>query len=172
MSAPTPFDDTPSGDARFYAGLPTKHVAAGWLFQDAAGRVLLVQPAYKDSWEIPGGGVEEGESPGEAARRELREELGLDRQPGPLLCVDWRPAVDGTRSDALRFVFDGGVIDEDVTSSFELDPSELLGWEFVAPHELGHRLKPAMARRIRHCLGSASPMYLEDGRPLHGDEVS
>jgi hypothetical protein len=81
MSAPTPFDDTPSGDARFYAGLPTKHVAAGWLFQDAAGRVLLVQPAYKDSWEIPGGGVEEGESPGEAARRELRESSASTGSP-------------------------------------------------------------------------------------------
>jgi len=29
-------------------------------------------------WAVPGGGIEPGESPAEAARREVREELGLD----------------------------------------------------------------------------------------------
>jgi 8-oxo-dGTP pyrophosphatase MutT (NUDIX family) len=33
-------------------------------------------------WEIPAGAVDEGESPGEAAAREVREETGW--QPGPL----------------------------------------------------------------------------------------
>jgi 8-oxo-dGTP diphosphatase len=41
----------------------TPRVAAGVLFRDAVGRVLLVKPTYKDGWEIPGGYVEVGESP-------------------------------------------------------------------------------------------------------------
>jgi hypothetical protein len=40
------------------------YVAAGVLFFDAAGRILLVQPTYKDYWDIPGGYVETGETPG------------------------------------------------------------------------------------------------------------
>lgn len=41
---------------------------------DTAGRIALV----KNGWIFPGGAVETGESPGEAVRREVREETGLD----------------------------------------------------------------------------------------------
>ena len=56
--------------------------AVGALVQDAEGRILLVH-AYRyvtDSiqWEIPAGGVDEGESVLEAARREVREESGYE----------------------------------------------------------------------------------------------
>ena len=40
------------------ARMPRKRVSAGALFRDAAGRILVVEPTYKDSWEIPGGIVE------------------------------------------------------------------------------------------------------------------
>ena len=42
------------------------------------GRVLATQRgygAYKDWWEFPGGKVEDGETPGAALVREIREEL-------------------------------------------------------------------------------------------------
>lgn len=57
------------------------HVVAG-ILRDAHGRILLAQrPAGKHLaglWEFPGGKCEPGESPEEALRRELREEIGVE----------------------------------------------------------------------------------------------
>jgi len=42
------------------------------------GRLLAVRHSYRPGWAIPGGHVDRGESPAEAASRELAEELGID----------------------------------------------------------------------------------------------
>ncbi|GIF01578.1 NUDIX domain-containing protein [Paractinoplanes rishiriensis] len=71
----------PLPPADYYAALPKNITGAGLILYDEDGRVLLVQPAYRvDTWEIPGGGLEDGEDPWHAASREVKEELG----PTPL----------------------------------------------------------------------------------------
>jgi len=41
-------------------------------------RLLLIRNSYKSGETLPGGGIHRGESPREAARRELAEEVGLE----------------------------------------------------------------------------------------------
>lgn len=64
---------------------PRLRVVAAALF-DALGRVLIAErPAGKHMagwWEFPGGKVAPGETDAQALVRELREELGVDAQPG------------------------------------------------------------------------------------------
>lgn len=72
-------------------------VAAGVLA--SGGNVLLCRRAegarYALQWEFPGGKVEHGESPADALRRELSEELGITAQIGQLLWHEETAYPDG-----------------------------------------------------------------------------
>jgi 8-oxo-dGTP pyrophosphatase MutT (NUDIX family) len=67
---------------RFSRGL-TLGVRA--LVLDADGRVFLIKHTYVAGWQLPGGGVEAGETLLEALKRELREEGNIELAGPPKL---------------------------------------------------------------------------------------
>jgi 8-oxo-dGTP diphosphatase len=150
------------------ASLPRKRMGAGALCRDQAGRVLLVEPVYQDTWVVPGGVVEAGESPHAACRREVAEELGLDRPPGRILSVDWVPAESG-RTEALVILYDGGVLDSQEVAAIRLPADELASFAFLPPGEIGPLLRPGLARRIAaslDALAAGTVAALEWGHPV------
>jgi 8-oxo-dGTP pyrophosphatase MutT (NUDIX family) len=152
----------------FTATLPRKRMGAAVLFTDGAGRVLLVQPTYKQDWLLPGGSVEAGESPYEAAAREVEEELGLTVRPGRLLIVDWFPPRD-ERTEGVGFIYDGGVLDAVSTASIVVPPEELHGWAWCTPDEVAQRGSKLLARELdaaQRALAEGTTPYLEFGRPV------
>lgn len=67
------------------AALPRLTRTAGRvIIRDSEGRLLAVRYINEGYYKLPGGGVEEGESPCEAAVREAREEAGLALSPDAL----------------------------------------------------------------------------------------
>ncbi|MGH3614751.1 MAG: NUDIX domain-containing protein [Pseudonocardia sp.] len=140
----------------------TPRVAAGALFVDDEGRVLLLHPTYKDTWDIPGGYVERGESPASACEREVHEEIGLRRTANRLLAVDWAP--HKKEGDKLLFIFDCGVIGEDETN-IRLNEREVDLWQWTRADDLTSVLNGRLAPRIRTALANRSngAVYLEYG---------
>lgn len=130
-----------------------KRVAADVLITDQAGRVLLVDPTYKEGWDLPGGMVEANEPPRIAAERELREELGLTLTVGRLLVVEWVPP-HGPWDDQLVFIFDGGQLDDAAVANLRLTDEELAELRFVTPAEAKSLLKPRLWSQLDKSLAA------------------
>ncbi|GAA5117857.1 NUDIX hydrolase [Haloechinothrix salitolerans] len=141
-----PFDE-------YVAQLPRKRMAAGVLLRSVDGRILLVEPSYKPTWDIPGGSVDADEAPWATARRELREELGLDRPMNTVLVIDHEHAANGY-PEAMVWVFDGGILDD----SEHLHPTdeEIVSVGLYHLDEVSGKLKPALARRLSVAAGVAA----------------
>jgi 8-oxo-dGTP pyrophosphatase MutT (NUDIX family) len=136
-----------------------KRMGAGAVIRDERGRVLLVEPRYKRTWEVPGGSVEADESPRAACARELREELGLTIAIGRLLCLEWQGS-EPERSESLMFLYDGGVHTD--PSDIALADDELASYRFVEAEQLEVYLIERLARRVRAALGAlAEEVFVE-----------
>lgn len=57
---------------------PSFYVGAICVIERSDGALLLIRHSYKPAWGFPGGFLKRGESPHDAARRETREEVGVD----------------------------------------------------------------------------------------------
>lgn len=83
------------------------------MVEDAEGRILLcrlsIDEVDRDTWTLPGGGLDFGEDPEAGALRELEEETGLHGRVAALLGVESRVyGPDAARSaplHSLRIVY-------------------------------------------------------------------
>lgn len=143
--------------------LGRKRVAAGALLLNPEQRILLVNPTYKPQWEIPGGMVEEAESPLAACQREVLEEIGVAITPGPLLSIGYLR--NRGRGDALRFVFWGGILDEIAISQIRLPVDELSEYRFVTLAEASQLLLPTLHAQVAEAIQNlqrAQQVYWEE----------
>lgn len=148
------------------ARLPAKRVAAAALIRDRTGRVLFLDPTYKQDWVLPGGVVEAQEDPLSGCARELLEELSLERVPGRLLVVDWMP-LHGVWGDSLQFIFDGGLLEPEHLAELTLQVEEVRSAQFVTPAQAQPHIRPSMFRRLGAALDAVEAghtHYLRYGR--------
>ncbi|WP_083734067.1 NUDIX hydrolase [Sphingopyxis sp. KK2] len=120
-----------------------KRPAARLLVTDPAGRLLLFRFTPADRapfWCTPGGAVDPGETFEEAARRELREETGIDADPGPVVAVRHVRFVTlkGVDVDAEERYFEIGVerAEIDTGGHTDLERRVMLDHRWWTPDEL------------------------------------
>ncbi len=114
------------------------------------------QPPAQDTWALPGGLMELGETAEEAIVREVREECGIDIRPGPVLGLfepiqrdpDGRVRYQFVVIDFLAYYVSGMLSVGD-------DAAEA---RWVAPDELDQYALTQIARdMIRRALGQVEP---------------
>ncbi len=145
---------------------PRRRITAGALFFDQQGRLLIVRPTYREDgcWLIPGGIVEEDESPLQGCLREVHEELGVNLPLQALLCVEYQ-SLQPTRPQSVHFIFHGGVLHPREVDRIRLPADELAEFRFCAWHEARQMLCRRLADRLIFALRALEEhrvIYLED----------
>jgi 8-oxo-dGTP diphosphatase len=103
--------------------VPKHIVAVSAYVRNEMGEVLLVKTHWRsDTWELPGGQVEEGEPPHLAVCRELYEETGLKARPIGITGVYYN-----TTSHILSLVFEC----EYLSGEVQIQPEEIKDAKFV-----------------------------------------
>lgn len=86
---------------------PKHSVSVAAVITDDQGRALLIQRRDNRHWEPPGGVLELDETIEDGLRREVREETGLDIEPGPLTGI-YKNMVRGIVALVFRCKIIGG----------------------------------------------------------------
>jgi ADP-ribose pyrophosphatase YjhB (NUDIX family) len=141
---------------------PTKIVpAASAIVTNQEGNILLQRRSDNDLWALPGGAMEVGETIGETAVREVKEETGLDVEPEYLVGIYTNPKhvvafSDGEVRQQFSLCFAckllGGVMQVSEESS-EVG--------FFSPEEIEHLdMHPSIRLRLQHYLEHRKQPYI------------
>lgn len=126
--------------------------AVAAIIRDASGRILL-QQTHHDTWSLPAGAIEPGESPSHAIVREVLEETGLRVRPRAIVAV-----VGGA---ACRVRYPNGDEVEYVVTLFDC---EVRGGEVIASND-ETKMLAYFRREDMPALGLPyPPAVFEDGR--------
>jgi ADP-ribose pyrophosphatase YjhB (NUDIX family) len=119
-------------------------MTASTIVTNEDGQLLLIQRHDIRTFDLPGGGLEAGELPTEAAVRETLEETGLRIRPLHLIAVYHWP---NEPNAYLSFYFQAELLGGTIQTSEETPHVA-----FYAPDRLPNRMLPMHRTRIRQCL--------------------
>lgn len=139
-------------------------MGAGVIILNQNDELLVVKASYRDYWTLPGGVVDKDESPGQAAAREVEEEIGLKLAIKQLLAVSYNfsnPEWD----ENLQWIFWGGKLSEQEIENIKVDGEEITAWRFADLKEADKLTQKNMSERMKifmKALKIGGALYLEN----------
>lgn len=112
------------------------------------GAVLLVRHDYVAGWQLPGGGVDPGETVEQAARREVLEETGYRVEGAMRLVGIYHSKVFSNRDHVSLFVAEGARLEREFVANREIAE---IGW--FGLDDLPSDATPATLRRLDEIAG-------------------
>ena len=126
-------------------------IGASAIIVDEKKRVLLCHRTDRDFWNLPGGGVEQDETPWQAVVREVKEEVGLTVVVSKLLGVYKDPM-----RDDLVFSFACTIVGGALTLTDEADTIDYFAFEQIPANTFENHLF-----RIKDYLHEPDTMHLK-----------
>lgn len=151
---------------------PLKLIGSAVMLFNEKAELLIVKSPYKDYWTLPGGGVEENESPRQACIRECKEEVGTEIINATFVCVDFQNTPFG--GENIQFLFHGGTLTDVQIASIKLQEAEIVAYKFVSIPEAQEKYLPnLLAKRIPQALEAykrSAAIYLENAELVNNKE--
>ncbi len=129
---------------------PEKRVSSIGFILNEEQKILLVKPSYYKFWHLPGGFVDEHESPPEAIQREILEEINLNLEPSRLMMVDYETGGEQTK-EVLVFIFDFGIVDKQKFNGLKVDNAEIIEYGFFDKEQAMKLVGPERSKRLEIC---------------------
>ena len=107
------------------------------------GRVLLVQEFDDENWKLPGGKTHQGETIGEAIKRELMEELGIEVDLADI--INYVPASIPDSDDIRHIVLFKPVSEDDIKSTDEVKEAKYFDLSDLPPTKFQGHISTAVA---------------------------
>ncbi len=151
------------------AALPYRK-GVGAMLVDRRGRVFVARrrDMISEAWQMPQGGIDAGETPRQAALRELKEEIGTDAAeivaeskgwlaydlPPELVPRIWGGRYRGQKQKWFLLRFTGRDSDIDI----ETEDAEFLDWKWAALETLPDLIVPFKRKLYKDLIAEFGPL--------------
>ena len=113
------------------------------------GEICLIKHGYVAGWQLPGGGVDAGETIGDAAIRELAEEAGFTPTEQLTLFAVYQNQKASKRDHVALYVCRSAA----PIIGFKIDGREIVDCQFFSPDKLPHDVTGSTKRRVVEVAG-------------------